>query len=87
MISSKPARNMYRLFTETKLIENSASCWFIIDGYITMHFQQNFIIHYLTAHEITSYFTHLCNMHATYINVILQSRLMFLTIRLDLDKK
>jgi hypothetical protein len=25
-----------------KLIENSASCWFILYGYITMHGQQNF---------------------------------------------
>ena len=25
-----------------KLIENSASCWFILCGYITMHSQQNF---------------------------------------------
>jgi len=41
----------------------------------------NFIIHYLTAHQITSYFTDLCNMHVTYINIILQSRSTFLVIR------
>lgn len=53
-----------------------------------MNVQQNSIIHYLTAHQITSYFTHLCNMHATYIiNIILQSRPTFLTIRLDLDRE
>ena len=52
-----------------------------------MHVQQNFIIHYLTAHQMTSYFTHLCNMHATHIYIILQSRPTFRTIRLDLDRE
>jgi hypothetical protein len=35
---SKQVENYYW----NKLIENSASCWFILYGYITMHSQQNF---------------------------------------------
>jgi len=29
-------------YYSNKLIANSASCWFILYGYITMHDQQNF---------------------------------------------
>ena len=68
-------------YYSNKLIENNASCWFILYGYITMHGQQNFKIHNLTARQITSYFTDLCNMHVTYVNIIIQSHSTFYIIR------
>jgi hypothetical protein len=74
-------------YYSNKLIENSGSCLFILHVYITMHGQQNFIIHYLAAHQITSYFTDLCNIRVTYINIILQSLSTFLIIRQDLDRE
>jgi len=37
MMSSKPTRNYYL----NKLTENSAPCWFMLHGYVTMHGQQN----------------------------------------------
>jgi len=40
IMSSKPARNMEANYWN-KLKVNSASCWFLLYGYITMHSQQN----------------------------------------------
>jgi hypothetical protein len=41
MMSSKPARNMYRLFIGMKLKVNSASCWYLLYSYTTVHGPQN----------------------------------------------
>ena len=40
-MTSKPARNMQKLIYERNWKYNSASCWFLLYGYVTMYSEQN----------------------------------------------